>query len=134
MNTFMIIEGEHQGAQRKFKKGDIFQSEYPLDTMFVGKFTRVSKSEEVPVDVPKGKSVGNRLTFVFADAQDVTNSFPSAIEHHLKVYKDATGGYAVTSEIVKGIEPLNLAPSILGSKTSVTKWLNTYIESLKSEQ
>jgi hypothetical protein len=128
--TFTVLEGEHQGFKQAYKKGETFQSLHPLDELFKGKFMRLLDSN-IPRDIkPQGKSSDDgRLTFVWADADDVSDSFPLATKHKLKVYKDARGGYAIASELVKGVEPLNLAPSILGSKAQVTKFLTSYVES-----
>jgi hypothetical protein len=126
-STFQVIAGVHYGNNRVYKEGEALKSDEPLDQMFVGKFRRIAEDDAIPYDKPKGNPVNTRLTFVFQDAEDVTNSFSLAKEHKLKVYKDTTNGYAISSELVEGIEPLNLAPNILGSKQAVTAWLKSYI-------
>ncbi|MDR3197958.1 MAG: hypothetical protein LBU34_08845 [Planctomycetaceae bacterium] len=122
MYTFTVVEGEHQGFQKIYKKGDTFQSEYPLDTMFVGKFLR--GADVITVDVRK--PVNGRNLFAFADADEVTEQFPLAKEHDLRVFKDAMGGHVITSAADTSSEPMNLASTIMGSKPAVNKWLVEY--------
>lgn len=122
MYTFTVIDGEHQGFAKAYKKGETFQSEYPLDKMFIGKFSR--GSDTVVVDVKK--PVSTRMTFVFSDADDVTEQFPLAKENKLRVFKDAMGGHAVATLDDDNGEPVNVASSIMGSKQAVNKWLIDY--------
>lgn len=127
--TFTVIDGEHQGVQRVYKKGDTFQSQYPLDRMFVGKFQR--GAETVMVDVKKAPDT--KMSFVFADADDVTAQFPIAAENELRVFEDAMGGYAVTSAHGDGVDLMNLASTVMGSKQQVNKWLAAYAKRQNQE-
>jgi len=126
--TFTVVEGEHQGVKKVYKKGDSFTSQYPLDKMFIGKFLRVS--DTVPHDdTIRSKQVDTRLTFVFEDAAEVTEQYPLASDNDLRVFKDATGGFAITTAYSDGAEPLNIAPQILGSKAQVNSFLKAYLKS-----
>jgi hypothetical protein len=130
MYTFTVADGEHQGVKKIYKRGESFQSQYPLDKMFIGKFVR--GAEVITVDV-KNRTSDTRLTFVFADAEDVTDQFPLASEHELRVFKDSVGGYAVASAQEDINDLMNLAPTVMGSKSQVKKWLTSYVESQERE-
>jgi hypothetical protein len=125
--TFLVVEGEHQGRNRVYKKGEIFQSQYPLDTMFVNKFQRVTDKRAVDIP-PKQVKPDTRMSFVFADAEDVSEQFPKAAEHNLSVFKDTLGGFAVTM-LQEGVEPVNIAPVVFGSKKQVNQWISEYLSS-----
>ncbi|MDR2116770.1 MAG: hypothetical protein LBP87_10375 [Planctomycetaceae bacterium] len=128
--TFTVLEGEHQGVKKTYKKGETFQSQYPLDQMFVGKFLR--GAEVIAVDIKKAPDT--RMIFVFADADDVTHLFPVAAEHELRVFVDAMGGFAVAAAQNEGDDDLmNLAPTVMGSKQQVNKWLAEYIKRQEKE-
>jgi hypothetical protein len=120
---FTVLEGEHQGVNKTYRKGDTFESNYPLDTMFVGKFMR--GAERVLSDVKKAKP-DTRMSFVFSDAEDVTIQFPLAKEHNLHVFKDAMGGHAVAILDEDTEEPINIASTVMGTKQAVNKWLIEY--------
>jgi hypothetical protein len=125
--TFTVLEGEHHGYRRIYKKNETFQSELELDKLFVGKFSRMT-DKDIPVDSPKAKQLDTRLSFVFADAQDITASFPLAVQNELKVFKNGQGGHVIVSALDKSSEPANLADTILGSKKLVSQWLVAYVE------
>jgi len=130
--TFRVIGGEHLGSKRTYKKGYTFQSRYPLDEMFVGKFDRVPDTPVILDDdtpdkryIPQ-KKAEVQLPFDFDEAADVTHMFPAAKDADLAVYKNALGGYAVIDANAK--IKVNLADEVLGSKKSV----NSFISSLAS--
>jgi len=83
-----VLEGEYRGKDRTYKKGDVFESPYPLDKMFVNKFQRMS--ENVILDeilTPRRNSPDTRMMFVFADSTDVTASYPQAQENNVTVHE-----------------------------------------------
>jgi len=57
---FTVIEGVHHGKDRLYKKGDTFESPYPMDEMFVGKFQRLSDVIYREEPAPKRKRQYNR--------------------------------------------------------------------------
>jgi hypothetical protein len=125
---FRVLEGEHRERNRVFQKGEEFESPYPLDEMFVGKVLRMS--DVVERYVPERKvQPDTRMMFVFADANEVTGSFPIAQEHKLRVFKSATGHYAVAAADMPDDELMNIAPNIFGGKKQVNEWLASYAES-----
>ena len=142
--TFQVLAGEHQGNLRKYVKGDTFRSQFPLDTMFAGKFQRLPNAplpvDEAPVEkkmpnapadeihphIPNGQ-IQEMMPFSFTEAADVTHLFPAAKEAGLAVYKDALGGYAVAEADAK--VKTNLAGQILGSKKKVNLFLADFATS-----
>jgi hypothetical protein len=129
MYTFTVIDGEHEGLQKTYKKGDTFRSQYPLDEMFIGKFLR--GADIIMVD--SKKALDTRMMFVFSDADDVTEKFPIASENELRVFKDAMGGYAVASARANDIDLTNLAPTIMGTAKQVNTWLVAYAKRKEQE-
>jgi hypothetical protein len=141
--TFRVAAkaGEHIGNKRNYKSGYTFQSRYPLDELFVGKFDRVP-DEPVVVDdedgppkrlipakeevtAPYGDIKQPALAeFVFEEASDITRLFPKAKELKLAVYKNTTGGYAVAEPEAK--VKVNLADGVLGSKKQVNEFLESF--------
>jgi hypothetical protein len=127
---FMVLEGIFRGKERTYERGEIFESPYPLDEMFVNKFQRMSdtviRDEVLP---PKRVKPDTRMTFVFADAEDVTGSYPLAHENNLRVFKDTRGGFAVVADGIPDEDLMNIAPTVMGSKKQVNEWLTSYLQS-----
>ena len=130
--TFQVLEGEHCGNRRIYKKGDCFESNYPLDTMFINKFQRIPNKPLPADDRPRvqgrtrsaAEATREMMSFTFDEASNVTHMFPVAAKADLEVYKDSLGGYAV---VEKGaMVKVNLADQILGSKKKVTEFLSAY--------
>lgn len=145
--TFQVMAGEHQGTRQKYVKGDIFQSIYELDKMFVGKFQRIPNSQ-APVEDAQRVVVSNEeqanvpaalrtrkihkptgivkepLPFSFAEAVDVTHLFTEAHDTGLSVYKDALGSYAIAE--ASAVEKKNLAGQVLGSRAQVRVFLKDF--------
>jgi len=126
---FTVIEGVHQGKDRLYKKGDTFESPYPMDELFVGKFQRLSDIIYRDEVAPKPQRPDTRMMFVFADAIDITAKFPAAQDNDLRVFKDSTGGHAVASAGVSDDELMNIAPTVMGNKKQVDEWLASYLKS-----
>jgi len=129
MYRFTVTEGVHHGKDRVYKKGDTFESPYPMDEIFVGKFQRLSDVIYREEPAPKPQKPDTRMTFVFADATEVTAKFPLAQENNLRVFKDSTGGHAVASADVNDDELMNIAPTVMGTKKRVDEWLASYLQS-----
>lgn len=145
--TFRVIGGEHIGNKRNYKNGYTFQSRYPLDEIFVGKFDRVPDEpvvvddEEGPpkhlipqkegVTSPYGEIRKPMREFNFDEAADVTRLFPKAKEANLSVYKDELGGYAVAEAEAK--VKVNLAESIMSSKKQVNAFITAFTVSSPAE-
>ncbi len=147
--TFQVLAGEHQGNLRKYVKGDTFRSQYPLDTMFTGKFQRLPNAplpvDEAPVEKTRPRTAAaddiyphipnnqlkDMMPFSFTEAADVTHLFPTAKVVGLSVYKDALGGYAVAEAEAK--VKTNLADQILGSKKKVSEFLADFAPSDKAD-
>lgn len=133
--TFQVLAGEHIGNKRSYKKGECFQSQYPLDEMFVGKFQRMPSQPLPPDDLPeqtlaRGQVVQNsqpnqNMAFSFAAATNVTNVFPLAKKVKFEVFKDEMGGFAVT-EATAQIKT-NLADQVLTSKKEVNAFISRFL-------
>jgi hypothetical protein len=116
----------------RYKAGDIIEANIPLDELFVGKFQRLSNEVYQADLVPKRQvKQDTRMIFVFADATDVSGSFPLAQENNLRVFKDAMGGYAVAVAGVPDDTLMNIAPTVMGDKKQVKEWLTSYLNSHK---
>ena len=130
----MVLEGVFRGKERTYERGEVFESPYPLDEMFVNKFQRMSdtviRDEVLP---PRRVRPDTRMMFVFADATEVTHQYPLAQENNLRVFKDTRGGFAIASAEVPDEDLMNIAPNVMGSKKQVNEWLTSYLETNSSE-
>lgn len=135
--TFKVIAGEHQGKTRSYKAGEYFQSRYPLDEMFSGKFLRINTAP-APIDevTPPGVAVmpmegaspapPKEPEFNVQDAVNVTKQFPDAKKAELSVYNDPeNGGYIIAEAGVESRE--NLAGQVLRTKKAVNKFLKDFV-------
>lgn len=99
---------------RNVQRGEVFESDLPLDTLFVGKFERVYKEAEAEAEAEAPKAPDNteqgalteKKECVSSDREDVTTEFPGAAEAGLVVVKDKKG-WCVYDE---GNAPINEKP------------------------
>lgn len=118
---FQLLAGTYEGH----KKGDVFDSDLPLDTMFINKFARrhdveraieTALSEVAPAKKKKSATTEEQpATEDASDAShgdDVTSDFPQAVSRKLSVFSVKKGFDVYDGKTRMNDKPLKTAKKV----------------------